>query len=101
VVKDGQVVSADVWLMSTLDLGYLPHEIEHVLEQLDRVDLTSAVAHGVRGVTRSKSDWFETARATSVGARVASELGVLPQLQGDAPRKSIAPEDPSLEEGDP
>jgi hypothetical protein len=94
VVQQGQVVSVAVALASTLDLSYLAHEIEHVLEQLDGVDLTSAVAHGMRGVTRSGPDGFETARAIRVGAQVASEQGMLPHLQRDAPRRSIAPQVP-------
>jgi hypothetical protein len=53
---------------------YLAHEIEHVLEQIEGVDLTSAVAKGVRGARRIDGGrTFETDRATAVGRLVAGE----------------------------
>jgi hypothetical protein len=54
---------------------YLAHEFEHVLEQLDEVDLTLAVAervHGARLVERPSA--FETSRAIAVGRAVAREV---------------------------
>ena len=87
-LQDGLVTSADVRLGS-VEPRYLAHEIEHVLEQLDGVDLRSAAARGVRGVaTVRRQERFETARAISVGAQVASELGRRPPSQGDRQRKS-------------
>lgn len=53
---------------------HLAHEIEHVLEHLDGVDLAQAAAGGVRGVTRTAGPMFETRRATVVGRIVAAEL---------------------------
>jgi hypothetical protein len=54
---------------------YLAHEIEHVLEQLDEVDLSLAVAervHGAHQVDRRAA--FETSRAIAVGRAVAREV---------------------------
>ena len=54
---------------------YLAHEIEHILEQIDQIDLKSAVAHRVHGATTGLSaEAFETSRATAVGRIVAREL---------------------------
>jgi hypothetical protein len=77
-LQHGLVTSADVRL-GTVDPRYLAHEIEHVLEQLDGVDLRSAAARGVRGVSTVHQERFETARAITVGAQVANELGRRPQ----------------------
>jgi hypothetical protein len=53
----------------------LAHEIEHILEQVDEVDLAVAVADGVHGarVVR-KPAAFETRRAAVAGRLVASEI---------------------------
>lgn len=54
---------------------YLAHEIEHILEQADEVDLPLAVAGGVHGAHRvSKSHMYETRRAIAVGRIVAHEV---------------------------
>jgi hypothetical protein len=54
---------------------YLAHEIEHILEQADDVDLPLAVAGGVHGAHLvSKPDMFETRRAIAVGKTVAREV---------------------------
>jgi hypothetical protein len=53
----------------------IAHEFEHVIEQLDDVDLAamaSRVGTGVR--TDPQSGRFETERAIAVGRRVASEV---------------------------
>jgi hypothetical protein len=52
----------------------LAHEIEHVLEQLDRLDLAAAArrAGGSAWITADGS--FETARAIDVGRQVAREV---------------------------
>ena len=86
-IQHGLVASADVRLGS-VEPRYLAHEIEHVLEQLDGVDLRSAVTRGVRGVATVRPELFETARAISVGAQVAHELDMRPQPQGHRQRKS-------------
>lgn len=54
---------------------YLAHEIEHVLEALDGVDLPVAVAQGVHGATAvGRPPAFETSRAKAIGRLVSSEV---------------------------
>ncbi len=49
----------------------IAHELEHVVEQLDDVDLT---AGGQHGVYRTANGAFETARAIHIGQKVAAEV---------------------------
>ena len=67
------MLTADIEILSVLDLTELiAHEFEHVLEQLDGVDL-QALAH--TGDARQLADGaFETARAVTAGQRVAGEV---------------------------
>ena len=51
----------------------LAHEIEHVLEQIDGVNLRSLAVSGVRGV-RQNGDAYETSRAVAIGRLVAREV---------------------------
>ena len=54
---------------------HLSHEIEHVLEQLDEVDLAEAAAAHIHGVAASRRQTvFETRRAVVVGRLVATEV---------------------------
>jgi hypothetical protein len=54
---------------------HLAHELEHVLEQLDDVDLARAVADHVHGVSaRGTPPLFETRRAIVVGRLVAADV---------------------------
>jgi hypothetical protein len=53
----------------------LAHELEHIIEQLDGVDLPGKAARRRAGVTAVSPDVFETTRATRVGQRVRSEVG--------------------------
>jgi hypothetical protein len=54
---------------------YLAHELEHVLEQLDGVDLELAVSKRVNGATfAERAGTFETARAVAIGRLVAREV---------------------------
>ncbi len=54
---------------------YLAHELEHVLEQLDEVDLAHAVASHVHGAKANGTPpVFETRRAIVVGRLVAAEV---------------------------
>lgn len=56
-------------------IEYLAHELEHVLEQLDEVDLAEAVNNHVHGASASgKAALFETRRAIVVGKLVAREV---------------------------
>jgi hypothetical protein len=52
----------------------LAHEIEHVLEQLDRVDLTVAARRTGGTVWITGDGSFETVRAIHVGRQVAGEV---------------------------
>jgi hypothetical protein len=54
---------------------YLAHELEHVLEMIDGVDLRRAVASGMAGAHESSPKAFETTRAIAVGRLVAEEMG--------------------------
>jgi len=53
---------------------YLAHEIEHVLEQVDGVELRRSARGGLEGVQETQSSVFETARAIAVGRVVATEV---------------------------
>jgi hypothetical protein len=54
---------------------HLAHEIEHVLEQLDGVDLPLAVAKRLSGASfAGRAGTFETARAIAIGRLVAREV---------------------------
>jgi hypothetical protein len=67
-----------IWLplVSLGAVEYLAHEIEHVLEALDDVDLPLAVAQGVHGATAGagKLPVFESNRAKAIGRLVAREV---------------------------
>jgi hypothetical protein len=70
---DGILVAAEVVLSRTPDaVELIAHEVEHILEQLDGVDLRAHVGFGV--VWRRDDGAFETRRATDVGRRVAREV---------------------------
>lgn len=51
----------------------IAHEFEHVVEQLDGVDLVRLSQQGLDGVMEGSSDRYETARAVATGKRVARE----------------------------
>jgi hypothetical protein len=56
----------------------IAHEFEHIIEQLDGVDLTVLAARQGTGVrTDPKSGHFETDRAIAVGRRVAREVSLV------------------------
>ena len=71
----GRVV-ADVLLGYSGDhVTLLAHEFEHVLEQLDGVDLAAMAARSGTGVRQvSHAAGFETERAIAVGQQVAGEV---------------------------
>jgi hypothetical protein len=58
------------------DIELIAHEFEHVLEQLDDVDLAAraAVANSGVRVVSDGAQLFETARATKTGLKVAQEV---------------------------
>ena len=58
------------------DVELIAHELEHVIEQLDDVDLATAASRTDSGVVVFARDEqvFETRRATEAGRRVALEV---------------------------
>jgi Tol biopolymer transport system component len=71
--QNGVLVSADIRLTRLEDpVELIAHEIEHVIEQLDRVDFQAHVRSGT--VWKRDDGAFETRRAIVVGRRVAHEV---------------------------
>jgi Tol biopolymer transport system component len=71
--QGGLLVSAHVYLKPSLEATELiAHELEHILEQLDGVDLEVQAGNGV--VWKSGHGDFETQRAIEAGRRVAREI---------------------------
>ena len=70
------VIDAGVQVGSAGDpVLLIAHEFEHILEQLDGVDLPSMAARPATGVRLvSGSGHFETERAIAAGRRVADEV---------------------------
>jgi hypothetical protein len=73
--EDGRLKQADVQInarhsFSTVEL--IAHELEHLIEIVDGVDLALQVKRGV--ATRTGPRCFETQRADEVGKRVAREV---------------------------
>jgi hypothetical protein len=69
----GVVVAAHIFLYPSADaVELIAHEIEHVLEQLDGVDLEAQVGSG--NVWKRQDGAFETRRATEAGLRVPREV---------------------------
>lgn len=58
-----------------LYVEYLAHELEHVLEHIDGVDLPRLARRGLNGVVNSGGQ-YETARARAVGQAVVREMAV-------------------------
>jgi hypothetical protein len=54
----------------------IAHEIEHVIEQLDQIDLEAKASQARSGVRATVSDgiFFETTRASRIGLQVAHEV---------------------------
>jgi hypothetical protein len=72
---NGRLVSVDVQLtIFDAPVELVAHEIEHVIAQLDGADLELHVRTGA--VWKDSDGSFETRRATAVGRRVASEMGL-------------------------
>ena len=66
-----------VWLriVDPAVIEYFAHELEHVVEQLDRVDLARASASHVHGASATgRPPVFETRRAIVIGRLVANEV---------------------------
>jgi hypothetical protein len=52
----------------------LAHELEHVVEQIEGIDLAKRAARGDRGVWATGPNSYETVRATRIGRHVAREV---------------------------
>jgi hypothetical protein len=72
-MKDGRLASASTGL-GAAHPELLAHEVEHVLEAADGVDLSWAVGHRLAGASSAGGGLFETARASAIGRLVAHEL---------------------------
>ena len=71
--QSGTLVSVDIHLTRFEDpIALIAHEIEHVIEQLEGVDL--AAQAGTGNVWKREDGAFETRRAIEVGGRVAREV---------------------------
>jgi Tol biopolymer transport system component len=71
--QDGSLTVAHVYLKPSSNAAELiAHEIEHILEQLDGVDLKAQAGNGA--VWKSGDGAFETRRAIEAGRRVADEI---------------------------
>ena len=69
----GLLVSAQVYLQPGLGAAeFIAHELEHILERLDGVDLQAQVGNGA--VWKSGDRAFETRRAIEAGRRVGREV---------------------------
>ena len=73
--RDGLLVSVDIHLIGFDEpVELIAHEIEHVIEQLDGIDLE---AHAHTGTVWKREDGaFETRRAIEVGRRVARDVSL-------------------------
>jgi hypothetical protein len=76
IVRRGNAIEAGVQIGPIGDPALLiAHEFEHILEQLDGVDLPSMAARAATGVRLVHgSRHFETERAIAAGLRVAEEV---------------------------
>lgn len=74
--RSGGRVVAEVELgLSGDHITLLAHEFEHILEQLDDVDLAAMAARSGTGVRQlPRADGFETERAIATGRQVADEV---------------------------
>ena len=76
VFKPDGTIQADVRIAPLADLDELvAHEFEHILEQLDGVDLAAMARRADTGVRAIEGgERFETARAIAAGRQVAQEV---------------------------
>ena len=52
----------------------LAHELEHVIEMIDKIDLSEMVRQRSGGVTQNREGMFETERAQAAGRAAAAEV---------------------------
>jgi hypothetical protein len=72
---DGQLLANIDIVRSDSPVELIAHELEHVIEQLDGIDLAAKVGRPNSGVylTGERGDLFETTRARRIGLQVARE----------------------------
>ena len=86
--QKGVLVSVDIHLTRLGDpVELIAHELEHVIEQLDEIDLEVHVGSG--NVWKRDDGAFETRRAIEVGRRVVHEVSLAAQV----PQLDTAQED--------
>lgn len=89
--EEGSLVRADVFLAaSPLAVELIGHELEHIVERLDGVDLQAQAGNGV--VWKIEENVFETRRAMEMGRRIAREARMGPvesTVRGGPPEKPI------------
>jgi hypothetical protein len=73
ISADGTLVAQVLVRLNTGTVELIAHELEHVLEHLDGVDLAVKASHNRSGVTLA-GDAYETERAIEAGQRVAREV---------------------------
>lgn len=91
--RRGGLVSADVYLKPSADYlkprsdapRLIAHEMEHIIEQLDDVDLQAQAGNGT--VWKDREGAFETQRAIEAGRQVEREVS----MNGDAAGAQPAP----------
>jgi len=75
--RSGRLIRAEISVVEPLSrrrrLELVAHELEHVVEQLDDLDLASLQRRGVSGVYSTGDHHFETARAAAIGRLVIRE----------------------------
>ena len=73
VSEDGVVVGRVMVPLNTETLQYIAHELEHILERAEGLDLARESERSGSGVWRTL-DGFETQRAIDTGRLVAREV---------------------------
>jgi len=74
VREEGQLRAAIEVLTLEEPAELIAHELEHVIEQLDGVNLASRAATAAGGVRMADAESFETTRAVRVGRAVAQDM---------------------------
>jgi len=73
--RDHSGLRADVFVPVSSDFAeLLAHELEHVIEQIEGLNLRRLARHRQSGVRRIGNNAFETARASDAGLAAAGEI---------------------------
>ena len=88
-MAEGGVVVGRVQVpLSATSIEFIAHELEHILERAEGVDLPRESERTGSGVWRAV-DGFETQRATDMGRQVAREVGESLRAGADRSAKRI------------